>query len=207
MSQPDDEPSTEPPWLNERLRILLLAVAVEGGFVVLAVVIGWFTDTPPVQRFCWSALGAMEGVSATLPLVGVFFVVIRWPVGPLARIKHFSEHILRPILRSCTVIDLLGISVLAGLGEEMFFRGAVQGSLQHWIPVWLAVVISSVFFGLMHAVTRTYVLLAAGISVYLGLVWYYTDNLLVVTIAHALYDFLALLYLMRGPGSFSKPEA
>jgi hypothetical protein len=33
-------------------------------------------------------------------------------------------------------------------------------------------------------------------------VWYYTDdNLLVVTIAHALYDFLALVYLMRGPGS------
>jgi hypothetical protein len=32
-------------------------------------------------------------------------------------------------------------------------------------------------------------------------VYWYTDNLLVVALAHALYDFLALLYLMRGPGS------
>jgi membrane protease YdiL (CAAX protease family) len=99
------------------------------------------------------------------------------------------------------VLDLLGIAALAGLGEEMFFRGAVQGSLQHWVPFWAALVISSVFFGLMHAVTPTYALLAAGLGVYLGLVWYYTDNLLVVTLAHALYDFLALLYLMHGPGS------
>jgi membrane protease YdiL (CAAX protease family) len=208
MSQSDNDPSPHDSWLNERMRILLLAVAAEGGFIGLAYVIGWFTDTPPLLHFQWSALGALEGVAATLPLVVVFFVVMRWPVGPLARIKHFSERILRPMLRSCTLIDLLGISVLAGLGEEMFFRGAVQGSLQHyWVPFWVAVLISSVFFGLMHAVTPTYAILAAGISVYLGVVWYYTDNLLVVTIAHALYDFLALLYLMRGPGSLSEPEA
>jgi membrane protease YdiL (CAAX protease family) len=134
--------------------------------------------------------------------VGLFFVVLRWPVGPLARIKHFSEHTLRRMLRACTVIDLLGISVLAGLGEEMLFRGALQGSLQHYLTsFWLALLISSLFFGLLHAITPTYALLAAGIGAYLGVVWHYTDNLLVVTVAHALYDFLALLYLMRGPGS------
>src|SRR5690349_16683015 len=115
MSQPDDEPSTEPSWFNDRLRILLLAVAVQGGFIVLAVLIGWFTDTPPVHRFHWSALGVLEGVAATLPLVGVFFIIIRWPVGPLARIKEFSERILRPMLRTCTVVDFLGIAALAGL--------------------------------------------------------------------------------------------
>jgi uncharacterized protein len=163
--------------------------------------------------FHWSATGIAEGMAATLPLAGLFCVMVRWPVGPLARIKHFSEHVLRPMLRSCTVIDLLGISILAGLGEEMLFRGAVQGSLQQWLSLWLAVFISSVFFGLMHAITPTYALVAALIGVYFGVVWYWTDNLLVVTVAHALYDFLALLYLMRGPGSdsnsakVSEPEA
>jgi uncharacterized protein len=211
MSQPDDDPANHKPWFDERLRILFLAVAVEGGFIVLALVIGWWTRTPPLLRFRWSAAGCAEGILATLPLLAGLYVVIRWPVGPLARIKHFSERILRPMLRSCTVIDLLGIAVLAGLGEEMLFRGAVQGSLQHRMDLWLAVLLSSVFFGLMHAVTPTYAVLAALIGVYFGLVWYYTDNLLVVSIAHALYDFLALLYLMRGPGSaiqdLSEPEA
>jgi len=73
--------------------------------------------------------------------------------------------------------------------------------LQHWMGLWLAILISSAFFGLMHAVTATYAVLAAIIGAFFGLVYWYTDNLLVVVIAHALYDFLALLYLMRGPGS------
>jgi uncharacterized protein len=201
MTQPDDDPATEPSWLDERHRVLILVVAVEGGLIALALIVGWLTDTPPLWSIKWSAIAALEGLAATLPLLALFYLVMRWPVGPLARIKQFSERILRPMLRSCTVIDLLGISVLAGLGEEMFFRAVLQGSLQHLLAMWLAVLISSVFFGLLHAVTPTYAVLAGCISAYLGVVWYYTDNLLVVTIAHALYDFLALLYLMRGPGS------
>ncbi len=136
---------------------------------------------------------------ATLPLLGLFYVVLRWPVGPLRRIKEFSANVLRPLLRSCTAIDLLGLSVLAGLGEEMLFRAVLQGMLLHWLSLWVAVLVSGVLFGLLHAVTPTYALLLAGaIGVYLGRVWYWTDNLLVVTVAHALYDFLALLYLTRG---------
>ena len=77
----------------------------------------------------------------------------------------------------------------------------VQGELQHWLPWWWAVLLAGVFFGLLHAVTPTYAVLAGAIGVYLGVLWYYTDNLLVVVVAHASYDFLALLYLMRGPGS------
>jgi membrane protease YdiL (CAAX protease family) len=199
MSQPDDdEPAGEPSWLDERHRILLLAVAVEGGFIVIALLLGWWTATPPIPQFRWSVTGAAEGLLATLPLLAGLYALVRWPVGPLGRIKQFSERVLRPMLRSCTVIDLLGISVLAGLGEEMLFRGAVQGSLRHWMDLWLAILLSSVFFGLMHAVTLTYAVLAALIGVYFGLVYYYTDNLLVVAIAHALYDFVALLHLMRG---------
>jgi hypothetical protein len=33
-----------------------------------------------------------------------------------------------------------------------------------------------------------------------------TDNLLVVVIVHGLYDFLVLLYLLRGPGSTTPTE-
>jgi membrane protease YdiL (CAAX protease family) len=201
MSNVDDDSANSQDWPEERMRVLLLAVTVEGGFIALAVAIGYFTATPPLTKFVWSATGVLEGVMATVPLAGAFYVVMRWPFGPLAGIKRFSEQVLRPMLRSCSVIDFLGIAVLAGLGEEMLFRGAVQGSLQHWMGLWLAVLISSVFFGLMHAVTALYAILAAIIGAFFGMVYWYTDNLLVVAIAHALYDILALLYLMRGPGS------
>ena len=61
-------------------------------------------------------------------------------------------------------------------------------------------------FGLMHFITPTYAVLATLMGAYLGLVWQWTGNLLAVVLMHALYDFLVLLYLLRGPGSSLQPE-
>jgi membrane protease YdiL (CAAX protease family) len=59
--------------------------------------------------------------------------------------------------------------------------------------------LASLVFGLLHALTATYAVLATFMGVYLGAVWLGTGNLLVVVLAHALYDFAALVYLTRGP--------
>jgi membrane protease YdiL (CAAX protease family) len=62
---------------------------------------------------------------------------------------------------------------------------------------WPALVVSSVLFGLLHPITPTYAVLAGLIGAYLGGVWLANGNLLVVVIVHALYDFIALIYLLR----------
>ena len=59
--------------------------------------------------------------------------------------------------------------------------------------------IASLAFGLMHPISLTYVLLAALFGAYLGWIWKVTDSFLVVIVAHVLYDFLALAYLLRRP--------
>ena len=98
------------------------------------------------------------------------------------------------------MIDLLGISLLAGLGEEILFRGVSQEAFTGWFNVWVGVLMASVLFGLMHSITFTYVLLATLMGAYLGCVWLWADhNLLVIVLTHALYDFLVLLWLLRGP--------
>jgi membrane protease YdiL (CAAX protease family) len=179
----------------------LLAILVEGGLIVLAWALGWLLDQLPLRTFSWNPAGALGGLLATVPMLVLFFLLLRWPVGPLLRIKRFSEEVLRPLLAPCSVLDLLGISVLAGLGEEMLFRGVLQGAFAAWLKSpWTALVLASVLFGLLHAVTLTYALLATLMGVYLGWLWYFcTDNLLAPVIAHTLYDFLALLFLLRGP--------
>jgi membrane protease YdiL (CAAX protease family) len=188
----------------DRRAVVTLAIAVEGGLVVLAVLLGWLLDKRPFDQFRWDILDALYGLAATLPMLLLFFVMLRWPIGPLRRIKQFSEEVIRPLLAPCTVIDLLGISVLAGLGEEMLFRGVVQGYFAVRIGPWPAVAIASFLFGLLHAITATYVVLATLLGVYLGWVYMLCDNnLLAVTLPHAVYDFVALLYLLRGPGSSS----
>ena len=106
------------------------------------------------------------------------------------------------------MIDLLGISLLAGLGEEILFRGVLQEAFTGWFNVWVGVLMASVLFGLMHSITFTYVLLATLMGAYLGCVWLWADhNLLVIVLTHALYDFLVLLWLLRGPGAAEALEA
>jgi uncharacterized protein len=193
--------SEEPAESSERSAVLMLAVAVEGGLILLAWVVGWLLEQPPLRDFAWDARAAFYGVAAALPLLGLFLVLLRWPVGPLRRIKWFSERVLCPLLAPCSVVDLLGISVLAGLGEEMLFRAVLQGAFQRWAPLWAAVALASVLFGVLHAITASYAVLAALMGAYLGWLWHVTDNLLAPVVAHALYDFVVLLYLLRGPGS------
>jgi membrane protease YdiL (CAAX protease family) len=203
MSEPapeDPDPEERTP-ADPRQTVVLLAIFVEGGLILVATVLGWLLGQPPLEYFAWDAKDALRGVAAAVPMVAAFLAMQTWPVGPLRRIRRFSEEVVRPLLAPCSVVDLFGISVLAGLGEEMLFRGVLQGAFARWSAPWLAVTAASLLFGLLHAITFTYALLATLMGAYLGAVWLWTGNLLVVVVTHALYDFLVLLWLLRGPGS------
>jgi membrane protease YdiL (CAAX protease family) len=187
---------------QRRQTVVLLAVLIEGGLLVGASILGWLIDQPPLRFFAWTLQGFLWGLGATLPLLAFFFFFLRWPIGPLKRIQRFSEEVIRPLLSPCSLIDLLGISSLAGLGEELLFRGVLQEAFMGWFNPWVGVAVASLLFGLLHAITVTYALLAALMGAYLGCVWLYADhNLLVIVIAHALYDFVVLVWLLRGPGA------
>jgi membrane protease YdiL (CAAX protease family) len=137
----------------------------------------------------------------------LFFLMSHWPLGPLRRIQRFSEEVIRPLMAPCSLLDLFGIALLAGLGEEMLFRGVIQELFSRWFNVWIGLIVGSLLFGAMHSITFTYALLAALMGVYLGVVWLYADhNLLVVVISHALYDFVVLVWLLRGPGAAAALE-
>ena len=93
------------------------------------------------------------------------------------------------------------ISLFAGAGEEMLFRGLIQAGLDEWMTgpagAWIALAVASLLFGLAHMVSATYAVVAALIGAYLGALLIATDNLLAPIVAHGLYDFVALIYLVR----------
>ena len=57
-------------------------------------------------------------------------------------------------------------------------------------------IVLSLLFGLAHALTRTYAVLATLVGFYLGFLFWLTGNLLAPILAHAVYDFVALVYLV-----------
>jgi membrane protease YdiL (CAAX protease family) len=189
-----DSDSGKPPAATRRL-ILLLALISEGGLGGAALLLGWLFGQWPFAHWQWSWNQVAVGAAASLPMLALFLVILRWPVGPLRSIKRFAEQVIRPVFQSCTLWDLALISLLAGIGEEMFFRGVVQPVLSDWLGLWTGIAVASLLFGLAHPITPLYVLLAAALGFYLGWLWLVTDNLLVVIAAHAIYDLAALWFV------------
>jgi membrane protease YdiL (CAAX protease family) len=183
-----------------RREVVVLAFLFEGGLGALAAGLGWLLDCPPWQVIHWNVPDLLLAAGATLPLLLIFLLCVHWPIGPLARIKTIADEIIKPLFRPCTLFDLTAISLLAGLGEEMLFRGVLQGLCSRWFDPWLALAIVSVLFGLLHSITPTYALLATLMGAYLGWLYVRVGNLLVPIVVHALYDVFALAYLVRNRG-------
>lgn len=186
---------------RRRLYVMLLGVAVEGGLIGLAWPLGWLLGQPPLATFQWSGRAASLGVAATLPMFGLFLLIDRLPLAPLVRIRQLLDEVLHPLLGGCGVLELGLLSLLAGAGEELIFRGVLQPYLVRWLGLTPGLLAASLLFGLLHPITAAYVLLAAGLGLYLGVVAWASDNLLVVMVAHALYDWVVLMYLLWGPPS------
>ena len=109
-----------------------------------------------------------------------------------------------PLLAPCTQLDLVCIALLAGLGEELLFRGVLQTYFVGTLGLVWGLLLASTLFGIMHAATLTYALFAGVVGLYLGLFYRWTDNLLGPIICHALYDLALLWYLLFGPGMPTK---
>ncbi|MBU4272150.1 MAG: CPBP family intramembrane metalloprotease [Planctomycetes bacterium] len=179
----------------------LMAAAFEGSLVALAIALGWLLGTSPLETFRFDPYDALLAIGATVPPLALFWLYIKFPLGPLKEIVRLMDETLVPLFRDCRLAQLAVIAALAGLGEEMLFRGVVQTAASEWIAgpcgPWIGLLAAAVLFGLLHTITPAYALLAGLIGLYLGWLWMATGNLLVPVIVHGLYDFLVLAYLVK----------
>lgn len=171
--------------VTRRPGFLLTAVLFEGSLALAALGIGWLVGVNALAPWSWNLRDTGLGLLATLPMLAFFFASMRFPLGPLREIREFLVEHLGPILAECAWYELLLVASLAGLGEEVLFRGLLQ-------PL-LGLVGSNVVFGLVHSVTPLYAVIAGMIGMYLGSLQTSTGNLWPPVLAHALYDFVAFL--------------
>lgn len=99
--------------------------------------------------------------------------------GAMAAIRRAIEGAAGPELFAAVVV----IGVLAGSAEEVFFRGYMQGRLrERWGPP-IAVVVTSVAFGLLH-LEWIHATLALGLGLWLGFVTERAGSALPAVAAH-----------------------
>jgi membrane protease YdiL (CAAX protease family) len=182
---PEASPSPQDPDF-----FTVLSVSFELGLIPVAWFIAWIWPGPMVPAAHWTYEATLAGILATLPLI-VLLAAITWTparlLAPLRRIRRRIRKILGPTLKDIRIWQVLLISIAAGIGEEVLFRGAVQGRA--------GMIITSLIFGLLHWITPTYALLAVVLGGYMGWLFQTTGNLLVPIIVHALYDFVALIVI------------
>ena len=165
--------------------------------MLLALGLGWWMTPRPQDRIVWSAEGWAIGFAATLPLLVTFAISRRLRLKPLQDLKKLVDELLVRLFDGCTLPQLAMISLLAGLGEELLFRGLLQPWLSEKAGLLIGLILTSALFGLLHAITFTYAVLAGLIGVYFGWLLVETENLLPPIVAHTMYDFVVLAYLTR----------
>jgi membrane protease YdiL (CAAX protease family) len=184
-----------------------IAGVFEGGLAVLAIVGGWLFGHSPLIGIEWSrealpahGLAMFWGALAALPLVAGLLFLDRLPLRPFVRLQQYVRRLVAPLFAEATLVELLLISLIAGVGEELLFRGLIQDGLAVWIGgpagICIGLAAGSILFGLAHALTKTYAALAAVVGLYLGILLLLTGNVLAPVTAHAVYDFAALVYLI-----------
>jgi hypothetical protein len=179
----------------------LTAAIFEGSLAVVAVGLGWLVGQPPLRTFRLDLYQAAWGVAAALPPLALFWLCLKCPLRPFETIARILDQMVLPLFRDCRLMELAVIAALAGIGEEMLFRGVIQAVVAQQIGgprgMWWGLLVAAALFGLLHPVTPTYAVLAALIGLYLGWLWLAWGNLLLPIITHGSYDFLALWYLLR----------
>jgi hypothetical protein len=184
--------------------IVLVGVLFELFLAALAFVFCALFGLLPM-RVAWPATFDAAGgllvlsLALSLPPFAVLVAFDRHPPKHFDRIKGILWEQVMPLFEDCGVIQFIALSIAAGIGEEMLFRGFLQELLVRSLPgtagMVAAVVITNLAFGLVHRLTWMYAFWAFCMGLYLSLVYAWTENLLAAVLVHAAYDALALIYL------------
>ena len=171
----------------------------EASLVFVAVFLGWVADIDPLENIYFSETAIAYGVIGTVPLFLMFLALEKMQGESVVNIRKLLLNTLGPGLYRYHWTDLFILAAIAGVSEELLFRGVIQPWIENSWGITAGLIGSNIVFGLVHAVTPLYAALAALVGIYLGLSLDYGGdrNLLIPIIIHGFYDFLAFVALMR----------
>ncbi len=202
----EDEFRAESVLNTDRRGLMRMGIGLEGGLAVAAILIsylGFYDHGQDLSQLTWTIWreAIFIGLIGTLPMLIYLVVFHYWHPSFYKPMRDFVAKYLTPLFAKCTLLDLFVLSLLAGFGEELFFRWCIQGGIAWLIGgqtgIWIGLAIASLFFGICHWVNACYGISTAIIGVYLGLMMIWTGSFLSAAIAHALFDFVAFIYLTR----------
>ena len=202
----------------------LLVVQFLGLFMIPVLLFAYFSDPRPLTyvglkmpRRQMYFLVAVALMFVSLPLVdglGVLNRNIRFPAGWESWMKDTEqrngeqiEFMLRDHSIRNLVLNLIFISLFAGIGEEFFFRGVLQRLIIRFFKSpWLGIVATGFIFSAIHfqfyGFFPRFVL-----GIILGATYWYSGSLWTVILAHFVYDAFIIIMAHLNPALASDESA
>jgi len=173
--------------VKSQVRFLALG---EAGLGLAGLLWAWLRSIPITYRFDIEALVLGTLAAALFSVVNLTLYSYSRRHGRPVEVHAFLEGEVFPVFGRVTRLELILLALLAGFGEEIFFRGVLQQEAGLWV--------ASLIFGILHGPSKglwPMALWAAVMGALLGLLYEGTGNLVVPAVAHAVYDGVALVYI------------
>lgn len=177
---------------NRFLFILLVPIA---SFVIGALLIN-YTDTSWQLMSNGILSPVVWGTVLGAVTFGAVIILTRLPISE--SLREVSRQLI-PIFKGMSFAQILILSLGAGIGEELLFRGFLQQWLIGYYSIDLAIGIAAVVFGLLHFANFSYFLLTTVLGAAFGIAYHITGSLLLIMSWHAFYDLLAIWIFTNRP--------
>ena len=103
------------------------------------------------------------------------------------------------------IFNIILIAIIPALGEELFFRGALQGVMKAWKGAKLAIWITAIIFSAIHLQFYGFVprmLLGA----FFGYLLFWSENIWLPIIAHFVNNVLAVIFYYFKFNGYQVPD-
>jgi len=152
-----------------------------------------------MARWDWRKTFSLSPTSTPILIAAALLGVGLSPWAPL--LKTFQDKLWHPdpeserdmmnafvaALQTYPVIKVIVIGALAGVCEEILFRGPIQCSMLRRIPAWAAILFTALLFAGMHLDVHGFPLRTL-LGMLLGWIVWRTGSIYPAMLAHGLYD-------------------
>lgn len=194
--------------IAQGLMLLLLGVT-EIGMVLPVFIFGF-----GFKNFSWESFGLKPLklkwqwiVESVLVVVGVnslemLIEYLQKKLGfSLPEFSRSNLDILNPSSRSIWLylVFILSIGIIGPICEEILFRGAIYGWFRRYYKPWIGILISSLFFGMLHYETLLRMIFAISIGAYMAWMYEREKNLAAPITFHILNNSIVVTLMFLFP--------
>ncbi len=184
---------------------VLQAIIFEGAMALIGALLALFCGLDLWKAFhtpdlvtLFNQLGLGVGFAAGLGLLFTLLDYIPWQ--HLKQVSQKTKEAVVETMKNVSRFNRFLVCLLAGIGEEILFRGFIfvaifefwPWGLEYNLNIIAAILASSILFGFGHYVTLLYFIITGLLGAAFCLVFLWTGSLIAPVVAHALYDFYAM---------------